>query len=524
MESGNFALDAMILGPEWKTWEHKFVDKGTPYCDVDNKVICSPAFKSNLTKKQLEIIRGKNIHEAGHARYTPPGNTAKGALHFIINALEDLRIEKIIGEQVPIFSNDLRKLNEHILGEIVEEKSYLKNSHHHEAIIWMMAKTNNYKVWEPREFTKTLIDQVQTIFEQWRNKSEFSGIEKLAKEIHDIWKKEFDTPKKDSKEKANLENSEKSNLGEAGDFDSEFSEESIMDEVLQKEFDYISKPSDENDYPRYTGNDIFKVATESECSYNTARSRISNQIGRISQYIESSLKCLTNDRVFSGAESGAIDKRRLHAIATGGKNIFQRTTRGISINSSITILIDASGSMSSRIEGVKSFTIAIAEAFERLKIDFEILGFTTGNKRISHDYDEFREVNLITQVYKLFDENYNACKFRLGSYTDENSNADGESLRIAWDRNKQQRGSKRHIVFVLSDGKPACSGVMMGTMENHLMKTIKDVRKEGGEVYAFGIGTEKPRDYYGEENFVYVENIKNLGTEFFKKLQKVIAK
>jgi cobalamin biosynthesis protein CobT len=121
-----------------------------------------------------------------------------------------------------------------------------------------------------------------------------------------------------------------------------------------------------------------------------------------------------------------------------------------------------------------------------------------------------------------FKENYNVAKYRLGNIESECHNADGESLLYAYNR-LQKEHTRRKIVFVLSDGEPCCGehDYKIGT---HLKKVVKDIRNNGDEVYAFGIGTKSPKEFYGENFFVYLEGINELGPVFFNRFKEVIAK
>ena len=528
MESGNFALDAMVIGPEWSDWKHQFIENGVPCCDIKNKIIYSPAFKLDLTKKEEELIRGKNLHEAAHAHYTPVFETEDQQLYSIVNALEDLRIECLLAEENSLFGSDIRKMNEYILEDIKELLETGKTFPlMEEALSWLMFESADYAAFELSESARPLVERVYDEFQKWKNAETFEDIVEIAKTIQAHWATLSESKSSSSPDSGNSEQEQISS-----DFDfpkTSISTEcakplSLKDTVLRKEFDRICEIP-KGEYIRFSGYDKFTIPTEDYKSYNSARRRISNNIMKISQYTRAALLALSRCKKSSGQESGILDKRRLADIATGTKkNIFYHTTKGLNLDTAITILLDASGSMFNNTGDVKCLCIALAEAFENLKIKFEILGFTT-------DYSEYcyktwkgvRTSPLLTLLFKQFNERYTSSKYRIGSYKALNDNVDGESLMIAWNRNKVQR-THRHIVFVISDGIPCCSGLYPSTLENDLKRTVSLIRKQGGEVYAFGLYTKEPARFYGADNFVYIEDISNLSISFFKTLQEVITK
>lgn len=582
MESGNFALDAMVIGPEWTEWKHQFIAEGVaPFCDVEKKTINSPAFKLHLTKRQEELIRGKNLHEAAHAHYTPVCKEEHDPqLHSILNALEDLRIERLLGQENTLFANDLRKMNQHIFQEFKDRlKSGTVPAPEDEALCWMMFQTNDFEdMFTPSDKAQTLIDKALPEFSKWKKADTFEQILDLGKKIQQLWNEPEKDPSDPNQsgengEKSQNENPEKENAPSPQNGNEEKSktpaapspgeqesapdspkkkkkqgfsasdekmpgsfQPSLRDKILDEAFkDMCQTDEKEGEYRRFTENDRFEVPLEDKERYEIRRECISGHIMKISQYTRSALQALSRCKISTGLESGLLDKRKLAAIASNAqRNIFYRTVKGISLNTAITILLDASGSMCNNEGGVISLCIALAEAFENLQMPFEILGFTTdhagfiekirGRLNLNGMNPELvRIVPLMTQLFKQFSERFQNCKYRIGSYRAKFDNIDGESLAIAWNRNRVQR-TERHIVFVISDGSPLCIGMSRNALEKDLKRTVKEIRSQGGEVYAFGLGTDSPMEFYGEENFVYIRDVSELGVNFFQKFRKVISR
>ena len=63
--------------------------------------------------------------------------------------------------------------------------------------------------------------------------------------------------------------------------------------------------------------------------------------------------------------------------------------------------------------------------------------------------------------------------------------------------------------------------------DNQLAQNIRDAcaraRRNGVEVYGFGIGTNNPQHYYGKEWFVRLSEDAKMNTEFFKQFSDIIT-
>ena len=103
-----------------------------------------------------------------------------------------------------------------------------------------------------------------------------------------------------------------------------------------------------------------------------------------------------------------------------------------------------------------------------------------------------------------------------------NHNVDGEVVEYAAFR-LQQRKERRKVIFSLSDGEP-CAGYMNDTvMAANLIRVCKRVRKQGVEVYGFGVGTATPRAFYGKDFFVELTSVGKMGQEFVREFSRIIT-
>ena len=99
--SANTALDSIVIGEDSKNWKHSYISNDdVPHCDIEKKVIYSPMFGLIQNEKDDILVRGKNIHEAAHARLTPANKDDSWSplKANLVNALEDCRIEKAVSD------------------------------------------------------------------------------------------------------------------------------------------------------------------------------------------------------------------------------------------------------------------------------------------------------------------------------------------------------------------------------------------------------------------------------------------
>jgi len=601
--SANMALDSIVIGEDSKNWKHSYISNDdVPHCDIDNKIIYSPMFGIIKDEKDDIIVRGKNIHEAAHARLTPANKDESWSplKANLVNALEDCRIEKAVSDINNVLRNDIYSFGEE-MSKLVGKRfsDNLENLKPvNEAICALMINSQGHSIlWNMSEKGREYFEKSKDVFEKYKslsdfdNKAGFAGIPKIADELIRIFedvknnqkeneygsedknsdesknseKKDRDSENASSKNEENnsskneennsskneknksdsakssssyeksedeednnkseeTESSEKSEGEESKDFSEDFEDKDLIEEILKEKIKNICKESKE-EWRGYTAlkdcDMIYKPEDKADV-YKTSREIISSSIDKLSSYTEAYLRWLSRIQKMSNLEHGKIDKKKLAIVGKSlTKKVFYRKKDGIDLDVSVTLLVDESGSTYHMINELRSMTIAFSEVFSKLNIDFEVLGFTTVNFE-SRDSSFTRSVPLKIKEYKTYNENYNVCKYRLGNIQSEFHNADGESLLIAYNRIFRRR-TKRKIIFVLSDGLPDC-GAHRFELREHLKKAIKFVRSNGVEVYAFGIGTFEPEEFYGKDNFVYLESIKELGQNFFNSFKEIISK
>ena len=311
------------------------------------------------------------------------------------------------------------------------------------------------------------------------------------------------------------------------DLDDFCDDKDIAKQILENELQKMIKDTQDDfgEYTAYTAEDEIIKATKDKGRFDIAYQDIAGAISMLASHLEQSLRTQSRCRNIGNRDKGYLDRKALPMIAKNlTKNVFYTKRQGISLDTTVSILIDESGSMyGSNINACRSMAIAIAEVLERLNIKFEILGHTTGHapiKIISNERELFcRNTTMRIFEHKNFNESYRNEKYRLGSISSYGCNIDGEALLTTFKRAIEQK-SNRHIILVLSDGLP--SGAERGG-ERHLTNTVQFCRKNGCEVYGFGIGTNEPEKFYGEDYFIYLPSINDLNGQFFRQFSTIIT-
>lgn len=201
---GNNAITTAILGRRAGEFKQVHIDasKSCPCCDVENKVIYSPFFGNVINREDDMMVRGYNEHEAGHARFTPPGWIQKyktGVERNLCNCLEDERIEKGVGALYPIFAEDLRHLNNKAVAKLGGQlREHPLTNPIDEAVMALHIQSGGRACdWEISAPARRLMDLARDAYargaEATCDKAGVEIIDKAVAEIVEIWKRELDT-------------------------------------------------------------------------------------------------------------------------------------------------------------------------------------------------------------------------------------------------------------------------------------------------------------------------------------------
>ena len=158
--------------------------------------------------------------------------------------------------------------------------------------------------------------------------------------------------------------------------------------------------------------------------------------------------------------------------------------------------------------------IIFGKVLDALKIPTEILGFSTegySSPRIVNPLtgDQFgRTIPLRHYVFKNFQERMNwvvsgrvETMLGRGGYTCHN--VDGEGVEWAGKRLMARKEQKK-VMIVMSDGQPE-DGNGSGRLHNHLIRTVKELKKKGVILIGVGIMTSSVKSFY--DDFVVLNDI-----------------
>jgi len=213
-------------------------------------------------------------------------------------------------------------------------------------------------------------------------------------------------------------------------------------------------------------------------------------------------RSIGSQRSGSGIDEGVV------ALAPSGFNrVFRRKARRVFSNYRIILLVDCSGSM--RGAEIESASECVHMMYYSLKVaGFEprVFGFNRGFREVTPALVE--EPDKLLEFLLDFMHETDEDKEALGN-GNHDSFAVSECSRLL---NQSTSGGK--ILFVFSDGRPACSGCGHPGHESNnditLSSSIKKARKAGIACLAVGIGTNAATEFYGERFSVRVDRLSDL--------------
>ncbi len=285
-------------------------------------------------------------------------------------------------------------------------------------------------------------------------------------------------------------------------------------------------------------------------NYMAAKADVDSQIGAIRGKQLAFIQTITRKRLVTGQDAGMLDNAALSTVRTGSLDVFADIKKGIALDTAIEVLLDLSGSMGPGdmvgrggelgLGGFghaggkwpayycKRIAIALAEAWEPLRIPNEFIGFTNNHGRAIgvDDPDCVRRAPFDFHVFKAWGERLKMCRERFSTIEGHDDNADGEAVMAAAQR-LALRPEKRKLLVVVSDGYPAHAGIGGSVLNEHLKETVRKITRAGMEVLGVGAGTDAPANFYnastGAKNLI-INDLNTLAPRLFKTLRESILK
>ena len=180
---------------------------------------------------------------------------------------------------------------------------------------------------------------------------------------------------------------------------------------------------------------------------------------------------------------GKLDTRKLTRLVTHDRNssmvpaIFKQSAQKHAIDTCVSVLVDASGSMS----GGGKYPLAVAAAWgmievcDTLRIPCEVAAFT--------EQDQFSNLHLLFKEFskKVTKEDYIERAGKAAVVM--SSNADSDNILIAYNR-ILQRSEQKKLIIVMSDGSPAS---YRGECMSYTQKVVKTI-EQAHHVDIMGVG------------------------------------
>ena len=228
-----------------------------------------------------------------------------------------------------------------------------------------------------------------------------------------------------------------------------------------------------------------------------------------------------------GRQEGRLDNRRLVQAVRGNPNVFKLRSDRSEMDTAVTMLIDLSGSMRmTKAELASQCAIAMCEALDRTSVKYEVLGFNSSTGCINgtppYEPKGSRWEPIDMYIFKAFHERLFEAKGSLASIVRfaGGNNIDGEALQYAWSR-LSERGEKRKVMVVLSDGSPAAYTEYGDKhLKKHLRSVIAALKDAKCEVIGIGILDDSVSAFY--DKHVVVSSLDDLAGSAMDQIARVL--
>lgn len=424
---------------------------GPPMCNLKTGEIFLPIGYDIMNDREKRMVRGMVDHECAHMEqerlHSPPYSyytTSDKVYNFLLNTLEDLRINKwamatwkgaakninavyvenskVVGEMPP--PNALALLAWCEINAIPARDSAAKlvvEWHDKHADAFRRA----YNAANPTE-----IDEIATA---------------LAKDYAEVFGPYLVGGKSDEEECDEESFTVEVPQGRRpGGFEYTVSAEAMCEDV------HLREP--------------YAETLHSQRLYAYGQDRASVIVGGIRRKLSS----MTGSR-FRLTDSGdEIDSTMMVDILLGEENVFIREEKRREMSTAVSIWLDLSGSMRSRIDSGRKAVAALSAALDSLKVPHEIHGWTTLHKTLGKD-----ATRLSPQVHieiKSWNDTHWEGVQRLAGVKPMEENDDIPPL-LEGARSLLERPEGNKVLFIFSDGQPSHMG-------------IYDKREWGREQYA----------------------------------------
>lgn len=235
---------------------------------------------------------------------------------------------------------------------------------------------------------------------------------------------------------------------------------------------------------------------------------------KISHFVDTLKRLFEEDRSEKEYKtSGDVSMKRV----TSGKistRLFEKTTEPEDRSDvAVMLLVDESGSMcGSRIERAKAAAVSLSEAMFQLGLPFYVLGHTA-------DIDGG---DCVLTHYKHWDDTNKIARASISNMSAQCDNFDGYAIRCASDL-LSKRHEAHKLLFVISDGQPACESYCGLDGYSDTTDAIQCARLIGEDVIGVAIGSDLDllKKMYGDD-YVEINTVSDIFEGVAKKIETFV--
>ena len=513
--------------------------------------------------QKIDTFMGLAIHEGCHLKwtdFTQMASEPSAIIRNLINVLEDERIERLCGEEMPGYANYLKATKYYMFdlylqrkvkegaGKTLPDGVRLLN-----AILSIIRYPKTLNEDDLREFADYLYDVREVIKVYPSTPAEVTA---AAKAIYEIIKKFFENKEneqpeqdqeqsqegqpgedkkeesaKSQKEEGNGKKSSKNSLQEkvqkalsdleqeAGDMseltaepgESEPLSEDDMADCVKKDGAQLAGICENMVTLGDTSGSVLYKAPEDKDAYEVSLRRVRKYIPAISKTLRG--HCSEYAVTYHGMRSGLLDTGKLAEAYQGVQTVYVREGKVRSDRMAVCVLIDESGSMyGEKIMAARDLAVLLNESIQAIPaIDLYIYGHTYGDRC----RDSYYEGNKIAELQVYREKGY-APKKALGSVTARSGNLDSFAIREAAGRMRRFSACGKNLMFVITDGAP-------NERYEQLTGTVKELEKQGMNIVAVCIEPSY------DPSLLYTHHVKftdmsRLAIDLGKMIKKAIMK
>lgn len=523
---------------------------------TDGKTITLPAV-GDIDEETAKDLNGYLDHEVSHCKFTSfeEFGLPKNAFHRnMLNAVEDIRIERLMVEDYPGTRFHIEPLRDKVESKAIE--GILANPSHYplpNRFNFSLQRIMQNKSYDESEDLKPYLEACSEEIAKLNSCTDTKSVRLLTEKIVKKFKDQFEEEEKGKDKEVegdgeardgNKSPTDKetkrmiSGAAKDSDFDKIDDMRSFINEKLKDIIKEEAKTEFEFGYTfskrKHSVPSTTRFDTVTDLSgkghsgrYAALKRDVLKMVNPIRASLERLLKVKEKAKWSFEKDRGILNRKSLSkmAIDKSYRSVFKDFTKTETNNVAVVIFVDLSGSMSGKIDTAKKATIAMSEALKDLDITFEVSGFNSVGSSEMHNFSrtvDAKRFNRTSEkldlyIFKSFD---NPSLTGIERIFVGNENPDGEC--IAWAAKRlSERKEKRKILMVLSDGMPNTSDADSKILNSHLKHNVAQMSKFGIECIGIGIMTEAVSLFY--EDHIVLRRISDLPKEAMKKLAKVIG-